>query len=220
MGREGSAARACSRREGGSGSARSGARWRNPGSRSRRTVAPEFASLRPGYGPRGLRLLLNTGLRHRKRYARKIEFYRADLVHRGWIDAAQVARGGDGGVATRAVEHVKAQQLLFGLGEGAVGHHAFARAAQHAGALGGLKPRRRPEASLLIEAAMDFIQINHHRRVFLRGPGSDLFFDVIGQDGVEHGFLVRVGPVDAQRTVHVTRFRHYCYVRRYLPTLR
>src|SRR5260370_1334666 len=91
------------------------------------------------------------------------------------------------GVAIGAVDDVKAQKLLLGFGEGTIDHHALARAAQDAGAFGRAKPRRRPDAPLLLEAVVHLAQLDHQRRILLRAPGCDSVFHVIGEQGIEHG---------------------------------
>src|ERR1700738_2293573 len=103
-------------------------------------------------------LLVDTGLGQRERHAGTIELNRADLIHRGGIDPAQVARDSDRGVAIGAVEDVKAQQLLLGFGGGTIDHRALAGAAQDAGAFRSPKPRRRSYPPLLQEAAVNLVQ--------------------------------------------------------------
>src|SRR5258708_27181908 len=169
--------------------------WGMPGARGTRSLAckikrtraksPQVHQNNPAF-PHAMVLTVSS-LRHRERHARKIKRHRADFVHRGRIGPAQVARGGDGGVAMGAVDDVEAQQLFLGFGEGTVGHRARTLAAQHTGSLGRPKPRRRSESPGLINAAVSLVQTDHDRRMLLRSPGRDFLFHAIGQDDVEHG---------------------------------
>ena len=45
---------------------------------------------------------------------------------------------------------------------------------------------------------MHLAQLDHQRRVLLRGPGCDVFFHAIGEQGVEHGYLVGNGWAGAR----------------------
>src|SRR5882762_7511286 len=92
-----------------------------------------------------LRLRVDASLGLRESHAGTIERHGADFIHGAGIGMAQLARGSNRGVAIGAVDDVKAQQLLLGLGEGTIGHHAFAWAAQHAGAVRRPKARRRSQ---------------------------------------------------------------------------
>src|SRR5215212_5583736 len=113
----------------------------------------------------------------------------ADFIHCGRIGLTQVARGSDCSFAIGAVDDVESQELFLALGERTIGHHAVTWTAQHAGSLRRAKPRRRPEATLAREAVVHLVQLEHQRRIRLRRPGGDFLFDVIGQDGIPHGFL-------------------------------
>jgi transporter family protein len=65
-----------------------------------------------------------------QRRASPIEQDRPNLVDRGRIGAAQVARRRNGRVEGRAVHDIEAEQLFLGLGKGSVDDHAVALAAQ------------------------------------------------------------------------------------------
>jgi len=54
----------------------------------------------------------------------------ADFIDRSPIDTAELARRRDRRVVVDAIDHIEAEQLLFGLGKRAVEHDARARAAQ------------------------------------------------------------------------------------------
>jgi len=41
-----------------------------------------------------------------------------------------------------------------------------------------------------MQPVVNLMQIGHQRRVLLRCPGHDLGFDVIGQDGIKHQYLL------------------------------
>jgi len=115
----------------------------------------------------------------------------------------------DGGVAISTIDDVKAQQLLLGFGEGTINHHSLAGTAQHTGALGGAQPRGRSNSLLCKEALVDLAQIEHQCRILLRRKGGDFFFDVIGQNHIEHGLPRSGGGTDSLRTVWRCRSRQY-----------
>ena len=56
--------------------------------------------------------------RQREGQAGAIEPDRADFIHRRRIDPAQLARGGNRGLAVGAVDDIEPQQLLLAFGEG------------------------------------------------------------------------------------------------------
>jgi hypothetical protein len=100
--------------------------------------------------------------------SRKIEADGADFIDGARIGAAQVARDIERGILGGAIDDVKAQQLLLGLGKRAVDHQSCAGAAQGARLLGRSEPRRRAEPALLGQAVVDAVQIIHQRRILLR----------------------------------------------------
>src|SRR6266851_10435925 len=102
--------------------------------RKRASVADTNGAIgmKPRDAETGLGLLVDTGLGLRKPYAGTVKHNRADFIHRAGIDLAQLARGGDRGVAIGAADDVNPQKLFLGLGEGPIDHRAFAGAAQDA----------------------------------------------------------------------------------------
>ena len=90
-----------------------------------------------------------------------------------------------------AVDDVEAQQLLLGLGEGAVDHQRrVAALAQGGGGGGGQQAGDRPQPALLLGSlSCDFDPDGLHGLVvILLGPGADGVFGIVAKEGaVKYG---------------------------------
>ena len=87
-----------------------------------------------------------------------------------------------------AVDDVEAEQLLLGLGKGAVDHQGRVAVLAQGGGRGGRhQPRDGAELPALRELLLHHVELGHDGVVLLLAPGEDDVFVVVAEDGVEHG---------------------------------
>ena len=110
----------------------------------------------------------------------------ADLVGAAGIGRAKIARDVERLVEVVAVDDVEAEQLLLGLGIGAVDHDRRIVLAQRGRRRRRQQPRHRAEPALFCQLVLHDGELRHDRGVLFLGPGTDGVFVVIAEDGVEH----------------------------------
>jgi hypothetical protein len=111
----------------------------------------------------------------------------AQLIGTAGIGGRELARHGERLVEIGNVDHVEAQQLLLGLGEGAIDdERRILRLAQGRGRGGRQKTKRRSELARLHQTVPHHGEPPHDGLLLLLAPGTDDVFLIVTKDGVKH----------------------------------